>query len=66
MANKHHGRATKSVKPLGSKSLSQTLHVSPQKDNMAANVGGSSAHLLPSSKAMGHQDIKESGGKAKK
>lgn len=67
---KHHGKASKSVhhgmhgdghgSNLKLKSPSQAIHVAPQKDKMAGNVGGS-AHMAPSEKSLGHQDLIESG-----
>lgn len=43
----------------------QSMHVSPAKDKMAGNVGGD-AHMAPSSKSMGYQDLIKSGAKGVK
>lgn len=46
---------------------SQTMQVGQKKDNLAGNVGGSSAHMLPDKRALPKQQIKLSGfGKDKK
>lgn len=41
---------------------SQAIHVCAAKDKLAGNVGGSSAHMAPDAKSLGHQDLIESSG----
>lgn len=74
MKKKHHGHATKSVKPkmhgdghgsnLTLKHPEHSIHVAPQKDRMAGNVGGN-AHMEPDAKSLGHQELYETGGAMK-
>lgn len=68
--HKHHGPATHSVRPAihgsgGNLKLphpSQAMHVAPQKDKMAHNVGGAE-HMGPKGEFGPAHEIMESSGK---
>lgn len=71
MKKRYHGAATKSVRPamqgsghgsnLTFPNPSQAIHVAPQKDRMAADVGGDAHMSVGGSKSLGHQDLIETG-----